>query len=221
MERAVTRVLLVDDEALVRAGLRMILETTDDLVVVGEVDDGADALAAVRRSRPDVVLMDIRMPRTDGLSATAAICALPDRPAVIVLTTFDADDYVFRALRAGADGFLLKDTRPQELIRAVRLVAAGDSMLSPGVTRRLITHVAGDPRAERRRTALSRIDGLTDREREVLVEVGRGSTNAEIARTLHMSEATVKTHVSHLFDKLGVTNRVQVAIVAHDAGVTG
>jgi DNA-binding NarL/FixJ family response regulator len=217
----VTRVLLVDDEALVRAGLRMILETTDDLVVVEEVDDGADALAAVRRSRPDVVLMDIRMPRTDGLSATAAICALPDRPAVIVLTTFDADDYVFRALRAGADGFLLKDTRPQELIRAVRLVAAGDSMLSPGVTRRLITHVAGDPRAERRRTALSRIDGLTDREREVLVEVGRGSTNAEIARTLHMSEATVKTHVSHLFDKLGVTNRVQVAIVAHDAGVTG
>jgi DNA-binding NarL/FixJ family response regulator len=216
----VTRVLLVDDEALVRAGLRMILETTDDLVVVEEVDDGADALAAVRRSRPDVVLMDIRMPRTDGLSATAAICALPDRPAVIVLTTFDADDYVFRALRAGADGFLLKDTRPQELIRAVRLVAAGDSMLSPGVTRRLITHVAGDPRAERRRTALSRIDGLTDREREVLVEVGRGSTNAEIARTLHMSEATVKTHVSHLFDKLGVTNRVQVAIVAHDAGVT-
>jgi DNA-binding NarL/FixJ family response regulator len=216
----VTRVLLVDDEALVRAGLRMILETTADLAVVDEVDDGADALAAVRRSRPDVVLMDIRMPRTDGLSATAAICALPDRPSVIVLTTFDADDYVFRALRAGADGFLLKDTRPQELIRAVRLVAAGDSMLSPGVTRRLIDHVAGDPRDERRRAALTRIDGLTEREREVLVEVGRGNTNAEIARTLHMSEATVKTHVSHLFDKLAATNRVQVAIVAHDAGVT-
>jgi DNA-binding NarL/FixJ family response regulator len=216
----VTKVLLVDDEALVRAGLRMILETTDDLVVVGEVDDGADALAAVRRFRPDVVLMDIRMPRTDGLSATAAICELPDRPAVIVLTTFDADDYIFRALRAGADGFLLKDTRPKELIRAVRLVAAGDSILSPAVTRRLVTHVAHDARTERRRAALRRIDGLTERERDVLVEVGRGRTNAEIARGLHMSAATVKTHISHLFDKLAVTNRVQVAIVAHDAGLT-
>ena len=215
-----TKVLLVDDEALVRAGLRMILETTDDLTVVGEVDDGADALTAVRRLGPDVVLMDIRMPRTDGLTATEAISALPDRPAVIVLTTFDADEDVFRALGAGADGFLLKDTRPKELIRAVRLVAAGDSILSPAITRRLVTHVARDARAERRRTALERIDGLTEREREVLVEVGRGRTNAEIARALHMSAATVKTHISHLFDKLAVTNRVQVAIVAHDAGMT-
>ena len=215
-----TRVLLVDDEALVRAGLRLILGTTDDLEVIDEVDDGAEALAAVRRSRPDVVLMDIRMPRLDGLAATAEICALPDRPAVIVLTTFDADDYIFRALRAGADGFLLKDTRPQELIRAVRLVAAGDSILSPAVTRRLVTHVAHDARTERQRAALRSIESLTEREREVLVEVGRGRTNAEIARSLHMSAATVKTHVSHLFDKLGVTNRVQIAIVAHDAGVT-
>jgi DNA-binding NarL/FixJ family response regulator len=216
----VTRVLLADDEALVRAGLRMILDTTDDLVVVGEAADGADALAAVRRSGPDVVLMDIRMPHMDGLAATEAICALPRRPAVIVLTTFDDDDYVMQALHAGADGFLLKDTRPQELIRAVRLVAAGDSILSPGVTRGLIAHVAGDARAQRRRVALRRIDGLTDRELEVLAEVGRGRTNAEIARHLHMSQATVKTHVSHLFDKLAVTNRVQVAIVAHDAGIT-
>jgi DNA-binding NarL/FixJ family response regulator len=216
----VTRVLLVDDEALVRAGLRMILDTTDDLVVIDEAVDGADALTAVHRSRPDVVLMDIRMPRMDGLAATEAVCALPRRPAVIVLTTFDDDDYVFQALRAGADGFLLKDTRPQELIRAVRLVAAGDSILSPGITRRLITHVAGDARTERQQAALRRVHGLTEREREVLAEIGRGRTNAEISRRLHMSQATVKTHVSHLFDKLAVTNRVQVAILAHDAGLT-
>jgi DNA-binding NarL/FixJ family response regulator len=215
-----TKVLLADDEALMRAGMRMILDTTDDLVVVDEVGDGAAAVTAVGRSRPDVVLMDIRMPNMDGLSATSAICALPDPPAVIVLTTFDTDDYVFEALRAGADGFLLKDTPPQELIRAVRLVAAGDSMLSPRVTRRVITHVANDRRSERQQAALGRIDGLTDRELQVLSEVGRGRTNAEIARNLHMSAATVKTHVSHLFGKLAVTNRVQVAIVAHDAGLT-
>ena len=215
-----TRVLLVEDEALVRAGMRLILDTTDDLVVVDEVDDGAHAVAAVRRFKPDVVLMDIRMPHMDGLSATSVICALPAPPAVIVLTTFDADDHIFEAIRAGADGFLLKDTPPHELIRAVRLVAAGDSMLSPRVTRRVIAHVAGDRRSERQQAAQGRIDGLTERELQVLAEVGRGRTNAEIARHLHMSAATVKTHVSHLFDKLAVTNRVQVAIVAHDAGLT-
>ena len=215
-----TTILLVDDEALVRAGMRMILESADDLSVVDEVGDGADAVAAVRRSRPDVVLMDIRMPRMDGLAATAAIAALPNPPAVVVLTTFDADDFVFRALQAGAVGFLLKDTPPHDLIRAVRLVAAGDSMLSPSIARRLISHIAVDSETERRRVALARLESLTDREREVIVEIGRGKTNSEIADSLHMSEATVKSHITHLFTKLALTNRVQVAILAHQAGLT-
>jgi DNA-binding NarL/FixJ family response regulator len=215
----VIRVLLVDDEALLRAGLRMILESADDLTVVGEADDGAAAVAAVGRARPDVVLMDIRMPQLDGLSATAAVRAAPDPPEVIVLTTFDADDYVFRALEAGAAGFLLKDTPPQDLVRGVRLVAGGDAMLSPGITRRLISRLTGDPRVERRREARARIDGLTGREREVLVEIGNGHANAEIAARLHMSEATVKSHITHLFEKLAVTNRVQVAILAFRSGV--
>jgi DNA-binding NarL/FixJ family response regulator len=216
----VTRVLLVDDEALVRAGMRMILESAGDLTVVDEVDDGAEAVGAVRRSRPDVVLMDIRMPRLDGLAATAAIRALPNPPAVIVLTTFDTDDFVFRALEAGASGFLLKDTPPRELIHGVRVVASGDSMLSPGVTRRLVTHSAVDARTGRRREALASLRALTDRERDVLVEVGNGKSTAEIAASLFVSEATVKSHVSRLFDKLAVTNRVQVAIVAHRAGLS-
>jgi DNA-binding NarL/FixJ family response regulator len=215
-----TRVLIVDDEALVRAGLRMILESADDLEIVGEIDDGADAVSAVTTLRPDVVLMDIRMPRLDGLAATTAVRALDAAPAVLVLTTFDLDDYVFRALQAGAAGFLLKDTPPRELVEAVRVVAAGESMLSPTVTRRLISHFADDPRAERRRQALERIAVLTDRETEVFVEVGRGSSNADIGTALFMSEATVKSHVSKLLMKLGVANRVQVAILAHDAGLT-
>jgi DNA-binding NarL/FixJ family response regulator len=215
-----TRVLIVDDEALVRAGLRMILESADDFEIVGEIDDGADAVSAVTTLRPDVVLMDIRMPRLDGLAATTAVRALDAAPAVLVLTTFDLDDYVFRALQAGAAGFLLKDTPPRELVEAVRVVAAGESMLSPTVTRRLISHFADDPRAERRRQALERIAVLTDRETEVFVEVGRGSSNADIGTALFMSEATVKSHVSKLLMKLGVANRVQVAILAHDAGLT-
>jgi len=215
----VTRVLIVDDEALVRAGLRMILESADDLQIVGEVDDGADAVAAVTALRPDVVLMDIRMPRLDGLAATAAVRAVDDPPRVVVLTTFDLDDHVFRALQAGAAGFLLKDTPPRELVAAVRVVAAGDSMLSPTVTRRLIAHFADDPRAERRRLAADRIAGLTQREREVFAEVGRGRSNAEIGSVLFMSEATVKAHVSKLLLKLDVANRVQVAILAHDVGI--
>jgi DNA-binding NarL/FixJ family response regulator len=214
----VTRVLLVDDEALVRAGLRMILESDPAITVVGEADDGAGAVDAVRRSRPDVVLMDIRMPGQDGLRATAAVRSLPSAPQVIVLTTFDADDAVIRALEAGAGGFLLKDTPPQDLIRAVQLVAGGDAMLSPGVTRQLIGRLT-DGRAGRRHETISRIDTLTTRERDVLVEVGHGRSNAEIAGRLHLSEATVKSHVSHLFDKLGVGNRVQVAIVAFRAGL--
>jgi DNA-binding NarL/FixJ family response regulator len=214
-----TTVLLVDDEALVRAGLRMILETSDDLSVVGEADDGRAAIAAVAQYRPDVVLMDVRMPGLDGLSATAAIRARPRPPAVIVLTTFDTDDAVFRALEAGATGFLLKDTPPEDLLRAVRLAAAGDSMLSPAVTRRVIDRFTAEDRSRSRREHLARLHGLTEREREVLVEIGRGRANAEIARHLHMSEATVKSHVSHIFEKLAVTNRVQIAIAAFRAGL--
>jgi DNA-binding NarL/FixJ family response regulator len=214
----VISVLLVDDEALVRAGLRMILETADDLTVVGETGDGRAAIEAVRRYRPDVVLMDIRMPRLDGLAATAAIRAQPGSSSVIVLTTFDSDDEVFRALEAGAIGFLLKDTPPADLLRAIRVAAAGDAMLSPRVTRQVIHRVTAEDRA-RRRAALARLDVLSDREREVLVEIGLGRTNAEIAARLHLSEATVKTHVTHLFDKLTATNRVQLAIAAFRAGI--
>jgi DNA-binding NarL/FixJ family response regulator len=215
----VIKILVVDDESLVRAGLRFILESAPDLEIVAEAEDGEQAIAAVRRTRPDVVLMDIRMPRTDGLAATEAVRKLPEPPAVIVLTTFDTDEYVFTALEAGACGFLLKDTSPQDLIGAVRLAHAGDSMLSPRVTRRLIHRFTTEHPTRRRRDALTQLDALTAREREVLVEVGLGRSNAEIAAALHMSEATVKSHISHLFDKLAVTNRVQVAITAFRAGL--
>jgi len=215
----VTRVLIVDDEALVRAGLRMILESADDLDVVGEAEDGADAAEAVRRCRPDVVLMDVRMPRLDGIAATAAIRGLDAPPSVIVLTTFDLDDHVFGALQAGAAGFLLKDTPPRELVQALRVVASGASMLSPTVTRRLISHFTAGDQPDRRHAARERLAGLTDRESEVLAEVGRGLSNAEIGATLFMSEATVKAHVSRLLVKVAAANRVQLAIVAHDAGL--
>jgi len=215
----VTRVLIIDDEALVRAGLRMILESADDIDVVGEAEDGADAVEAVRRCKPDVVLMDIRMPRLDGLAATVAIRAIDDAPPVVILTTFDLDDFVFRALQAGAAGFLLKDTPPRELIQAVRVVANGDSMLSPSVTRRLIAHFAADQGPARAGKDLARFSELTEREHEVMLEVGRGLSNADIGTTLFMSEATVKAHVSRLLVKLGVSNRVQIAILAHDAGL--
>jgi DNA-binding NarL/FixJ family response regulator len=214
-----TRLLIVDDEALVRAGLKMILESDDELEVVAEAEDGADAAAMVKEHRPDVVLMDIRMPRLDGLAATREVQALPDPPKIVVLTTFDLDDYVFRALQAGASGFLLKDTPPRELVQAIKVVAAGDAMLSPAVTRRLIGHFAGDPRTDRRRVARERISKLTEREREVLVEVGRGLQNSDIGRKLFMSEATVKAHVSRALVKLDATNRVQVAILAYEAGL--
>ncbi len=213
------RVLLVDDDPLVRAGLRMILSSADDLEVVGEAGDGSEAVEAVRAHRPDVVLMDIRMPGVDGLAATSAVTRLPDPPQVVVLTTFGLDEYVFRALEAGAAGFLLKDTPPRDLVAAVRVVAAGEAMLSPSVTRTLIGHVAGAGESGRRATAQARLAPLTEREREVLVAVGRGLSNAEIGRALFLSEATVKTHVSRLLLKLGCTNRVQVAILAHDAGL--
>jgi DNA-binding NarL/FixJ family response regulator len=213
------RVLLVDDDALVRAGLSMILASAADLEVVGEAADGADAVAAVRAHRPDVVLMDVRMPRVDGLAATAAVVALDDPPRVVILTTFGLDEYVFRALEAGASGFLLKDTPPRDLVDAVRVVARGDAMLSPSVTRALVERFAASAQDGRRSAALGRLSPLTDREREVLVAVGGGLSNAEIGRELFMSEATVKTHVSRLLFKLGCANRVQVAILAHDAGL--
>jgi DNA-binding NarL/FixJ family response regulator len=212
-------VLLVDDDALVRAGLRMILGSAEDLEVVGEAADGSEAVEAVRAHRPDVVLMDVRMPRTDGLAATAAVTALSPAPRVLVLTTFDLDEHVFGALKAGASGFLLKDTPPRELVEAVRVVAAGEAMLSPTVTRRLIGHFAASGADARRQQARARLTGLTGREREVLVAVGRGLSNADVGRELFMSEATVKAHVSRLLTKLGATNRVQVAILAHDAGL--
>lgn len=214
-----TRILLVDDEHLVRAGLKMILESADDLVVVGEADDGAVAVDAVAEHRPDVVLMDIRMPGTDGLTATRRLTALPNPPKVLVLTTFDLDDYVYQALQAVASGFLLKDTPPRELVSAVRVIAAGEAMLAPTVTRRLISHFADTSRRERQRLAAQRLSALTDREAQVLVALAHGRSNAEIGKELFMSEATVKAHVSKLLDKTGSSNRVQVAILAHEAGL--
>ena len=211
------KVLLVDDDALVRAGLRTILSSAEDLDVVGEVSDGSGAVAAVRGHRPDVVMMDIRMVEMDGITATAALRRLTNPPQVIVLTTFQADEQVLNALRAGASGFLVKDTPPAEIINAVRLVASGDAIISPSVTRTLLTHVGSGPAAERRRDAAQRLLTLTDREREVATAVETGASNAEVATALFMSEATVKAHVSRLFAKLGVANRVQIAILVHDA----
>src|SRR5688572_13744543 len=211
------RVLLVDDDPLVRAGLRMILSSAADLEVVSEAGDGAEAITAVGVHRPDVVLMDIRMPGMDGIAATEALRRLARPPHVIVLTTFQADEHVMSALRAGADGFLLKDTAPTEIVSAVRLVAAGEAMLSPSVTRTLLSHLGDNDMTDRRRVAAQRMESLTDREREVAAAVGSGASNAEIAGSLFMSEATVKAHVSRLLTKLAVTNRVHVAILVHDA----
>ena len=211
------RVLLVDDDALVRAGLRIILSSAEDLEVVGEADDGAHAVAAVREHRPDVVLMDIRMAQMDGITATAALRRLDAPPQVIVLTTFQADEQVMSALRAGASGFLVKDTPPAEIINAVRLVASGDAIISPSVTRTLLSHFGDGQASDRRRSAAQRLAMLTDREREVAAEIGSGASNAQVAASLFMSETTVKAHVSRLFSKLDVVNRVQIAILVHDA----
>jgi DNA-binding NarL/FixJ family response regulator len=211
------KVLLVDDDALVRAGLRIILSSAEDLEVVGEADDGARVLAAVREHRPDVVLMDIRMAGMDGITATAALRRLDPPPQVIMLTTFQADEQVMSALRAGANGFLVKDTPPAEIINAVRVVATGDAIISPSVTRTLLSHFSDAVASERRRAAAQRLAALTDREREVAAAIGSGASNAEVAASLFMSEATVKAHVSRLFTKLNVVNRVQIAIVVHDA----
>jgi DNA-binding NarL/FixJ family response regulator len=216
----VIRVLIVDDDALVRAGLSMMLAGSDDIRVVAEASDGSQVASAVDAYQPDVVLMDIRMPGMDGLAATEALRSRESAPQIIVLTTFDADDHVLRALRAGAAGFLLKDTPPPEILRAIRLVAGGEAMLSPAVTRRLIEHVADDGLGARRTRACALLDGLTDREREVALAIGQGKSNAEIAGELYMSVATVKAHVSRLLQKLELDNRVQIALLAHDAGLT-
>ena len=211
------RVLVVDDDALVRAGLSMLLAAAEDIEIVGEATDGSEVAQAVAEHQPDVVLMDIRMPEMDGLAATELLRGQDDAPEVIVLTTFEADDYVLRALRAGASGFLLKDTPPAEIVRAVRTVAAGEPMLSPAVTRRLIGHVTDSEGGSRRRHAREQLGRLTEREREVAIAIGLGKSNAEISRELYMSVATVKAHVSRVLEKLELNNRVQIALLSHDA----
>jgi DNA-binding NarL/FixJ family response regulator len=212
------RVLLVDDDPLVRSGLKLMLAGAERIEVVGEVDDGRGVLAAIDVHHPDVVLMDIRMPQLDGIAATRLLRAQPNPPAVVMLTTFDADELVLRALRAGAAGFLLKDTPPAEIVRAIELVHAGDGMLSPTVARQLIALVAGDTdTAGRLEEARDRLATLTEREREVALAVGQGLSNADIASELHMSVATVKAYVSRLLTKLKVENRVQIALLVQEA----
>jgi DNA-binding NarL/FixJ family response regulator len=212
------RVLVVDDDALMRAGLRGILSNDHAIDVVGEAVDGRDAIYRTRLLRPDVVLMDVRMPDLDGISATRKLLdAFPDT-RVVILTTFEQDDYIFGALRAGASGFLLKRTRPEELVAAVHTIAAGDSLLSPSVTSRVIERMARQPGPDASHDA--RLDELTRREREVLELLARGLSNAEIATTLRIEESTVKTHVKRLLSKLRVRDRVQAVIFAHQSGLT-
>jgi DNA-binding NarL/FixJ family response regulator len=215
----VIRLLLVDDDPLVRAGLSLMMGGAEDIEIVGEAADGAEVEAAVDRTRPDVVLMDIRMPSVDGLAATERLRGRPDAPQVVVLTTFHADEQVLRALRAGAAGFVLKDTPPADILAAVRRVAAGDPVLSPTVTRQLMEHAAGSAADTRRARARERVAALNDREREVAIAVGQGLSNAEIGAALYMSVATVKTHVSRVLAKLDLNNRVQIALLAYDAGL--
>ncbi len=215
----VIRVLIVDDDPYVRTGLAMILNVASGIALVGEASDGTEVLSAVDAHAPDVVLMDIRMPTLDGLAATELLRARPAKPEIIVLTTFHADEYVLRALRAGASGFLLKDTRPAEILHAIRRVAAGDPILSPAVTRQLITHVGSVDADARQRHARRVLGKLSEREREVAAAVSRGRSNAEISDTLFMSVATVKAHVSSILTKLDLNNRTQVALLAHDAGL--
>ena len=212
-------VMIVDDQAMVRVGFRMILEAERDFDVVAEAADGLEAVATVAQARPDVVLMDIRMPRLDGIAATEQILALPipDPPRVLMLTTFDLDDYVYAALRAGASGFLLKDAPPEQLIEAIRVIADGDALLAPSVTRRLIEDVARRPRPGT--AAFPGLADLTERETEVLRHVARGLSNAEIANQLYLGEATVKTHLGRVLTKLGLRDRVQVVVVAYESGL--
>jgi DNA-binding NarL/FixJ family response regulator len=212
---------VVDDQVLVRSGFCVLLRTAPDIEVVGEAADGAEALELVRRERPDVVLMDIRMPGTDGLEATRAITADPGLAGtkVLILTTFDLDEYVFEALAAGASGFLLKDTRPDALLDGVRVVHAGDALLAPRITRRLMDEFVQRPAASPAPASAPGLDQLTLREQEVLVAVARGLSNAEIGEQLFMSHATVKTHVSHVLSKLAVRDRAQLVVLAYESGL--
>lgn len=215
----VTRVGLIDDDSLVRAGLAMILGADPGIEVVCQGGDGNEAVTLVQKHRPDVLLMDVRMPGLDGIAATTAVSALSNPPKIIMLTTFDMDEYVFQALEAGASGFLLKDTPPQDLARAVHVVAGGDAMLSPTITRRMLSHFS-DANPGSRQEQHPGLDQLTDRETEVLGAVGAGLSNAQIGMRLFMSEATVKAHVSKIFAKLDCSNRVQIAIIAHESGLS-
>lgn len=212
------RVVIADDQQLIRGGFRSLLEAEPDLEVVGEAGTGAEAVAVVTREKPDVVLMDIRMPDGDGLWATGQIVANPAlaNTHIVIVTTFELDEYVGQAIRAGASGFLVKDTEPVELIRAVRVVAAGDALLSPGVTRRLLERVAGSLKEA---PDTSQLSVLTDREQEVLGLVGRGLTNDEIGRSLFLSPLTAKTHVSRIMSKLIARDRVQLVVVAYETGL--
>jgi len=213
------RVLLADDDALVRSGLSLMLGGSPDLTIVGEATNGQEAIDRLTEVDVDVVLMDIRMPVLDGLEATTRILAKPNAPRIIILTTFDADEYVVRALAAGATGFLLKDTPPADIVDAIIKVAGGEPMLSPTITTQLIRQVTESATDARQNEATDRVALLTERELEVAQAIGRGASNAEIAQELFMSVATVKAHISHLFDKLNASNRVQVAITIHDAGL--
>jgi DNA-binding NarL/FixJ family response regulator len=208
------RVALADDQAMIRAGFRMIVEAQADMAFAGEAADGQQAIELVRRERPDVMLMDIRMPRVDGIEATRQVAG---KTRVVILTTFELDEYVFDALAAGASAFLLKAAPPEDLLKAIRVVASGDALLAPSVTRRLIEEFARRPEPAAR--SAKRLEGLTERELEVLKEVARGHTNAEIASRLHVAETTVKTHVAHLLDKLELRDRVQAVILAYEAGI--
>ncbi len=209
------RVLLVDDQELLRAGFRMVLEAHDDIEVVGEAGNGREALDAIAATDVDVVLMDVRMPDLDGVAATREICREPDGPKVLILTTFDLDEYVYEGLRAGASGFLLKDVRPPALLDAIRVVASGDAVVDPSVTRRLLSRFLGNGPATPA-PADPRLDTLTAREHEVLIEIAQGSSNAEIAQALFLSEATVKTYVGRILSKLHLRDRVQAVVFAYE-----
>ncbi|BEH02058.1 response regulator transcription factor [Brooklawnia propionicigenes] len=213
-------VFLADDQSLVRSGFRMLIDAEDDMTVVGEATNGLGALTALTNSPADVVLMDIRMPEMDGVEATRRIVAAGLPTKVLVLTTFDLDEYVFAALKAGASGFMLKDARPDDLLNAIRSVAAGEAVVAPSATRRLLEHVVARlPDSPGREDP--RLDVLTDREREVLVEIAKGATNAEIASNLFMAEGTVKTHVGRLLSKLGARDRVNLVLIAFETGLVG
>ena len=210
------RIVVADDQALMRGGFRMILDAEDDLEVVGEAIDGTDAVRAVERLHPDVVVMDVRMPTMDGIEATRRVTASDAPPKVLILTTFDLDEYVYDALRAGASGFLLKDRPPEELVAAVRIVASGEALLAPSVTRRLIAEFASRPEPV---IAPAGLDDLTEREREVLVLMAQGASNAEIAGRLFVAETTVKTHVGHVLRKLDLRDRAQAVVFAYESGL--